>query len=65
MKARPTPKKLPTQIKVQFAQTILEQFVQTVPPFPKKTENKQKDFAQTVVQTVLFGWVVFEWVAFP
>ena len=34
IKGRPTPKKLPTQIKAQIAQTISEQFVQTVPPFP-------------------------------
>ena len=49
MKGRPTPKKPPTQIKAQFAQTISGQFVQTVPPLPFKTSRKDaEEFAQTV-----------------
>ena len=48
------PKKTPTQIKAQFAQTIFsELFVQAVPSFPFTISNNwQKEIVQTV-----FSWV--------
>ena len=55
MMGRPTPKKTPTPMQAQFAQTISEQFVQLVPLFllsNSAAENKQKELAQT-----LFIWV--------
>ena len=48
------PQKPPTQIKAQFEQTISGQFVQTVPLFPFKIRNRQKEFVQTVLY--LGGW---------
>ena len=61
MTGRPTRKKPPTQIKTQFAQTISEQFVQTVPPFPFKMSRKQakRVCANCLCKLFLFGWVVF------
>ena len=57
MNGRPTPKKPPTQIKTQFAQTTSEQFVQAVPPFPCKTSRKrQKSLCKLFAKTV-FIWV--------
>ena len=43
MNWRPTPTKPSTQTETQFAQTILEQFVQTVPPFPLQKKQKQAE----------------------
>ena len=48
------PKKPPTQIKTQFAQTISGQFVETVPPLPFKTSRKEPE---EFVQTVCAIWV--------
>ena len=55
------PKKTPTQIKTQFAQTISGHSVQIVPLFPlKRAENRQKEFAQTVCAHCFYfgflGW---------
>ena len=57
------PKKPPTQIKTQFAQTISGQFVQTAPPLPFKISRKQAErvCANCLRKLLLFGWVVF-WV---
>ena len=51
MKGRPTPKKPPTQIKTQFAQTIKGgQFVQIVPPLLfKQAEKRQKRLRKLLV----------------
>ena len=60
------PKTPSTQTKTQFAQTILEQFVQTVPPFPLQNKQKEaEEFAQTVCANCFYldGWF-FGWVAF-
>ena len=44
-------------MKTQFAQTISEQFVQTVPLFPvKQAEKRQKSLCKLFAQTV-FIWV--------
>ena len=54
----PPPKKKPsTQIRTQFAQTLSEQFVQTVPLFPvKQAEKRQKSLYKLFAHTV-FIWV--------
>ena len=73
MKGRPTQKTThpnKNSLHKQFAQTILGQFVQIVPPFPFKLSRKQtKEFAQAVCASCFylsgwfFGWVIFPWTA--
>ena len=70
MTGQPTPKKPSTRIKAQFAQTIAEQFVQTLPPFRffffGLSRNRQKEFAQTVCANSFYlGGCFLGWVAFP
>ena len=56
MKAKPAQKEHPLQIKAQFAQTISEQFVQTIPLFPLKCpENGRSVCANSLCK--LFIWV--------
>ena len=61
MQGRPTPKRPPTQIKAQFAQTISGQLVQIVPSFPFKMSRKQAErvCANCLCKLFLFGWVLF------